>query len=225
MALTFLQKSLKCCLITDEDVQLGLALAIGRLEDVCIDVPFAPKLLEDLLVELVQAEVISADLVKKEQILNYGGYSGTQVLTKTLHRTPEYSRKIWAGADERCLIREMQTTIQEYFDSHDCEEVARIIGELHLNRELEIKFIREVLLYSIERREIGTGLALLTYLDGIYWSSHEIEDAVEAIRIEVDELLPDFPLINEETSDIVDCAHRCGLVSEDFLRMDQHYLV
>jgi len=220
-----LQKSLKCCLLTDEDVQLGLALALGRIEDVAIDVPFAPKLLEDLLVQLVQAEIISADLVKKEQVLQYGGAQGVCVLTHTLHRTPEYSRKIWAGADERCLIREMQYSIQEYFDSHDCEEVARIVGELHLNRELEIKFIREVLLLSLERREMGKGLALLTYLDGIYWSSQEIEDAVEAIRIEVDELLPDFPMINEETSEVVDFAHRCGLVSEEFVRMDQDFLV
>lgn len=174
---------------------------------------------------LVQAEIISADLIKKEQVLAYGGATGQSVLGFTLHKTPEYSRKIWAGTDERCLMEEIRTSITEYFDSHDCEEVARIIGELHLNRELEIKFIREVLLYSLERREIGTGLALLTYLDGIYWSAHEIEDAVEAIRIEVDELLPDFPLLNEETSDLVDCCHRCGLVSEEFVRMDQDFLV
>lgn len=45
-AVLFLQKALKCCLLTDEDVQLGLALALGRIEDVAIDVPFAPKLLE-----------------------------------------------------------------------------------------------------------------------------------------------------------------------------------
>ena len=85
---------------------------------------------QDLLVQLVQAEIVSADLVKKEQVLAYGGQCGVNVLTQTLHRTPEYSRKIWAGADERCLIKEMQTSIQEYFDSHDCEEVARIVGRI-----------------------------------------------------------------------------------------------
>ena len=42
---------------------------------------------------------------------------------------------------------------------------------------------------------------------------------------QVDELLPDFPLINEETSEVMDFAHRCGLVSEEFVRMDQVGLV
>jgi hypothetical protein len=221
-----IQNFMRKGVVTDEDIQHGLALVVGRLDDVILDVPYAKKYCAEIFTECVTNELLSADLVKKEQQLEYGGIHGIELCTSVLHKTPEYSRKIWSGAgDEKGLLAEMDLAIEEYFDSLDCEEVARIVGELHLNREFEIKFIRKILLSSIEKRDVHTGLNLIAYLQDIYWSTQQIEDAVETIRADVDDLLIDMPDIAEATSYVVDQAYRYQLVSEDFMRMDQHYLV
>ncbi|CAD7962899.1 unnamed protein product [Amoebophrya sp. A25] len=214
-------------LLRSEDVQHGTAMVLGRLQDILVDVPHAKKILVEILTAFVTEEIISADLLKKKQQLEYGGFQGVEVLREVLHRTPEYSRRIWcSGLDDRGLLNEMDLAIREFFDSYDAEEVDRILTELRLSREMLLKFIKKIILYSIEKRDVHCGLHLVSYLYGRqWWFQNDVEDAVESIRLETDDLLPDIPDLGEATSYVVDQASRYGLVSENYLRQDQQYLV
>lgn len=49
------------------------------------------------------------------------------------------------------LIKEMDYCIQEYWDSRDMDEVAMILGELHLSKNLEVRFLEQLLLKCMER--------------------------------------------------------------------------
>ncbi|CAD7945480.1 unnamed protein product [Amoebophrya sp. A120] len=220
-------------LVRSEDLQHGIALVLGRLDDVLIDVPNAKRMVADIFVQFVKMEIIPATLLKKEQQLQYGMLAGVEVLTEVLHKTPEYSRQIWNGIDERSLFQEMELAIEEHFDSYDCEEVARILTELHLTRELKIKFLRRLLLYSIEKRDVHTGLNLISYLhgNGSFLAADAkakmqlVEDSLESIRCDSDELIVDQPDIEEATSYVVDQMFRYGLISGEYYRLDQQYMV
>lgn len=226
VVVTLLKKLLAKNLLMEEDLQHGLALALGRLEDIAIDVPHCVKYMTNIYSHLVSNEILSAELLKREQNLGYGGAFGAEVCTNTLHNTPEYSRKIWSGAgDESCLLKEMDLAIEEYFDSYDSEEVARIFGELHLSRDCEIRFIRKILLYSVEKRNVWVGLNLVAYLHDILWGTSHIEYAVESLRADSDEIAVDIPDISEALTYLVGQAHRYGLLSDEYVRLDQQFQV
>lgn len=196
-----LKKCVQRNLIEDSDVQHGLAVILGRLDDLKLDVPNVKKIAVDIFSQAISDEVLSAELVKREEQLEYGGSTGIDTLRDVLHRTPEYSRKIWGGSgDQGAMQREIDYSIFEYFDSYDMEEVARIFGELHLNKEGEVQFIERIVLLSIESdrkgKKIQLGLNLLHYLKDIFWSELEIEMALDNIRSNTPDIVLDVPKIN-----------------------------
>jgi hypothetical protein len=211
-------------LLEDSDVQHGLAIVLGRLDDLALDVPNVRTSAVELFCFCVSEELLSAELVKREEQLEYGGSTGEDVLRSVLHRTPEYSRKIWGGGgDARALTCEIDRAVEEYFDSYDMEEVARIFGELHLSKEDEVLFIERLVLFSIEHdakgRTIQLGLNLLHYLKDIFWGEAEIEAAFSEIRSKAIELVLDVPKISQWLDALVQQALAQGLIEEStFLR-------
>jgi hypothetical protein len=85
MVSKMLKKCVKRGLLEDSDIQHGFAIILGRLDDYSLDVPKANELCAKMMSECVSDEVLSADLIKKEQILEYGGTSGVEVLQNVLH--------------------------------------------------------------------------------------------------------------------------------------------
>lgn len=162
--------------------------------------------------------------MKREEQLEYGGDSGVDVLRAVLHRTPEYSRKIWGGGgDATALTKEIDIAVEEYFDSYDMEEVARIFGELHLSKEDEILFVERVIMLSIERDtkggKIQLGLNLLHYLKDVFWGEAEIEAALSEIRSKTPDLVLDLPKVSTWMDTLVGHAMSQGLITEQtFLR-------
>lgn len=146
------------------------------------------------------------------------------ILQTVLHRTPEYSRKIWGGGgDASSLEKEIDSAVEEYFDAHDLEEVARIFGELHLSKELEVLFIERLIILSIEKdakgRCIQLGLNLLHYLKDVFWGESEIENALGNIRSKSSDLILDIPKIGKWMNTLVARALAQGLITEQtFLR-------
>lgn len=226
MVAPLLRRLCKRALIHSEDIQHGLALILGKLDDLELDVPFAKKEIVSIISQCVMQETVSAELIKREQLLCYGGVSGVEVLSKVLRYTPEFSRKIWGGTgDLRFLQEEMDSAIREYFDSRDMEEVGVILGELHLNKELEIAFIYHLLLFSIECDKVQVGLNLVDYLKDVYWGYEEVEKAIEKMREAEKDLALDFPLIQESMMELVKRAEEQGLVSWEFQVADGQHAV
>lgn len=224
-----IHKLLQRNILTDEDVQHGVSMVLGQLPDLQLDVPRVVSYFSRTLGYCIGEEVVTADLVKKEQRLAYGLELGFQAAADALRSTPEYSRKVWGeDGDERTLDAEMDMAIVEYRDSWDCAEVARIMGELHLNREMEIKFIRKIILsLCVENgpRYCDHGLYLVEYLMQAFGTQLEVEDAVEALRCDTDDLALDYPNVETQLSDIVERMEYRGLVSKEYRRMDAQYLV
>lgn len=222
-------KLLQRNIITDEDVQHGIAMVLGGLPDLQLDVPKVNQYFAKTLSYCIAEEVVTADLVKREQRLAYGMEAGVHCALEALHSTPEYSRKVWGeDGDERTLEQEMDLAVHEYKDSWDCAEVARIMGELHLNREAEIKFIRKIIVdlcIASGPRYCDHGLYLVEYLMQAFGTQLEVEDAVEALRCDTDDLVLDYPNIEGELSGIVERMEYRGLVSKEYRRMDAQYMV
>lgn len=169
--------------------------------------------------------------MKREEQLAYGGHAGVDVLRTVLHRTPEYSRKIWGGGgDETALTKEMDRCVEEYFDSYDMEEVARIFGELHLSKEHEVLFIERVITLCIEGdakgRKIQLGLNLLHFLKDVFWGEAELETALSGMRSKTPDLVLDIPKISSWTDTLVYHAMAQGLITEQtYLRDAQSMYV
>lgn len=76
-----------------------------------------------------------------------------------------------------------------------------------------------------EASKIQLGLNLLHYLKDIYWTETEIEMALEKIRAESDDLMLDFPKIQELTTTLVMKAREQGLITEQTQYRDSQNLV
>jgi hypothetical protein len=217
------QYLLKQGVLIDEDIQHGVALSVGQVDELSqTDVPFSKAYFVRILADCVKEEVVSADLVKKFRTLHYGGWVGESAFQEILHCTPEYSRKIW-GCDKQStltsLLEEINTSIDEYFDSRDAEEVARIVGELHLTRDLDVFFIKQVILKSMEKNKFAEGLQVLLHLQNVYWTREDFETAIEAIRNEENDLVLDFPAIHTAVEVMIFKCRELNLISDEFYRL------
>jgi len=211
-------------ILHETDVHHALAMVLGKLEDVMKDYPYAEKYLRDMMAQFIVDEILPADLVKQEQILGYGGARGNHVLADVLHKTPEYSRMVWrGGSDEKELLSEIEETISEYFDSLDAQEVGRILGELHLSKQMEVDFLVNLMVRGLEKGVVSATLDLVAYLHSIHWAHSEVMDAIEHIRVNSEELSKDLPKIRELTDTLVREAEQRNLIESDFLHhRDRH---
>jgi hypothetical protein len=102
-----------------------------------------------------------------------------------------------------------------------------VLGELHLNRENNIQFLKKVVLHYVTTRNMAQGLYLLEQLtDGeIFWGTNEIEDAIESLRAQSDDLVLDFPHIHTQLTNLVGWLEETGLVSRQFKMLDAQYMV
>jgi hypothetical protein len=114
------------------------------------------------------------------------------------------------------LIQEMEDTIEEFFDSHDFQEVSKIIGELHLSKDHEIVFLRLLLIEAMRRQQIAPAIDLTKYLLEAHWTKYDVSKALEQIRELSDDLVLDTPHIVDITTELVYELIAIGAIDEDF---------
>jgi len=203
--------------IDETDVHHAISMILGKIGDLSLDCPQAHLYLKDMMAAFVREEILSADLVKQQEVLGYGGEAGQKILRGVLHATPEYSRMIWRGGNDQAELQvEIDETINEYFDSLDVQEVGRILGELHLSKKAEIDFLARLMFMSLEKEQINQGLNLIEYLHKIHWGEDEIMDAIEELRINSEDLAKDLPRISQLMDVFVHCAEQRKLIDKNF---------
>jgi len=208
-------------LLTAGDLQLGLSAVIGSIDDMSLDWPNARNYVTDLLTHLVLDELLSADLLHRQLRLGFGGPTGRDIYETVLRRTPEHSRKVWGDGDYNHLMNEMQNTITEYLDSYDCQEVGTILGELHLSKDLELLFLKTLLVECLARQQVGPGIRLTAYLLDVFWTKSDIAEALELIREDSSDLVLDMPNLRGETSHLINELTLYKLVDPGFRYMDK----
>jgi hypothetical protein len=118
------------------------------------------------------------------------------------------------------LIGEIDTSIDEFFDSFDCEEVARIVGELHLSHDLDVYFIKQILIKCMEQNKLDPlGLQVLLHLKDVYWKQEDYENAIESIRNQENDLVLDFPSIHSAMEIMIVKCRQNNLISDEFYRL------
>lgn len=114
---------------------------------------------------------------------------------------------------------EMETSIQEYFDSNSVDELAQIVEELHLSENEQAQFIRKFLTLAMERddgRILSIALDAIGALVGQCWSNKEVWQAFEQLRESAPDLALDLPRFQERTNDLVCAATGRGLLEKSY---------
>jgi len=204
-------------LVDASGIQLSFACLLGYLEDGKLDCPHMSAFVTDIFTRAITNELVSADLLHRYLRLNFGGSSGRSVLEKVLHQTPEHSRKVWGDGDLEHLEKEMQNTIAEFFDSADMQEVGQILGELHLSKEYDVKFLHMLFLEAMNRQQLSQAIELAHYLLDIYWTKTDIGTVIEQIRSESHDLVLDIPNVREYTTYLIDGCHAVGALENCFM--------
>eukprot|EP00929_Paragymnodinium_shiwhaense_P009665 TRINITY_DN11391_c0_g1_i1.p1 TRINITY_DN11391_c0_g1~~TRINITY_DN11391_c0_g1_i1.p1 ORF type:complete len:516 (-),score=122.57 TRINITY_DN11391_c0_g1_i1:292-1839(-) len=207
-------------LLHDEDLQLGFSRLLGvasAIEKQGLD---AKELLVGLLRGAIEHEVLAAEFLKTARRLRFGGPLGVQVVKETQRQTPMYCRRVWGTGDDRQFRSEVNNAIAEYFDSRNINELARIVGELHLSEGQQVDFVRKIFLQGMERGESTCALDAVEYLVGYYWTSTEVEHAFDQLRSMLGDLVLDYPRCREHTTDLMWAAAGRGLLHKSYLPDD-----
>jgi len=201
-------------LLMEEDVQHGMALVLSDLEEIQLDVPHCGGMIAGIMGDCIRGELLAAEVVKQIESCDYGLEPGKQILIKTLKSTPEYSRRIWHGRGT--VFHEMDLAIMEYFDSRDLNEVARIVGELHLNAALDAEFVQRIVVAGLEKRKMQVGLNLIHYMKDTFWAEELVGDAIMDLRGMQEEYEKDIPGVHFLLDECVRLSVEQGLLGEEF---------
>lgn len=199
-------------LLGEVDVQLGFSRLLGAIDGLVAAQPGSDEHVVNLLVGAVEKELLPAEFLKSARRLRFGGELGVKALRAAQRRTPLHSRRVWGSGDARHFREEVREAIQEFFDSKDTEELAKIIEELHLSEKEQAAFIRKLLATGVERREAEDALGAVAQLVGMCWSAAEVRAAFEQLRDSTADWVLDFPQCREGTTDLVSRAAAKGIL-------------
>eukprot|EP00927_Polykrikos_kofoidii_P076534 TRINITY_DN73602_c0_g1_i1.p1 TRINITY_DN73602_c0_g1~~TRINITY_DN73602_c0_g1_i1.p1 ORF type:complete len:520 (+),score=83.84 TRINITY_DN73602_c0_g1_i1:115-1674(+) len=212
-------------LLDDVDVQLGFSRLLGEIGKVSDAGRDIRKPVVALLRGAVESEVLPAEFLKSALRMRFGGAEGVEVLKETQRQTPVYSRRIWGTGDQRQFRLEISNAISEYFDSKNAQELARILGELHLSVDEEAVFVRKMLVVGMERGESASALDAVEELQGFCWSPETVKQAFQQLRDIAGDLVLDFPHCRELTTELVRAAIGRGILDPSYLQEDGDTIV
>mmetsp|Transcript_54537 Transcript_54537/g.100939 ORF Transcript_54537/g.100939 Transcript_54537/m.100939 type:complete len:529 (-) Transcript_54537:96-1682(-) len=174
--------------LTKDDLQWGLSRLLGQLDDLALDCPHAMDYTTELLCAMVSDELVSVPFLRRCSLLRIGGSSGLQVLKQTQRRTPRTHSKRYL--DTMQFKKELQTMIEEYFNSGDVAEFTQCVRDLAPWSEAQsAELVRKLMTYAMEQSgtECEMALQLLIKLH------HSEEVSLRAVERGFDELYARMP--------------------------------
>jgi hypothetical protein len=210
------------CSLTDTDIQLGFSRLLGVVAGEDASTLSDSKLahVASLLKLAVESDILPAQFLKAARRLRYGGPRGVEAVRMAQRQTPLHSRRVWGSGDARQFRAEVHDAIVEYFDSKSTEELALVVGELHLDGKQQSTFLRKLFVSGMERHDQGAALNATQTLLECCWSGQEVRDAFAELRDVAKDLVLDIPHIREQTAELVGMAVRRGLLDQTYLERD-----
>jgi len=193
-------------------VQIGFSRLLGAVDELTRAWLEAREQLVALLVGAVERQVLPAEFLNCARRLRLGGSEAVAVTRGALRRTPLFSRRVWGSGDARQLARDMQETVDEYFDARSVDELALCVQEWHLSADGQVRFVRKLLAAGIERDEIEAALEAVSDLTGFCWSREDVRGAVEQLQGTFDDWKLDFPSCRERSALLIRAAYARGML-------------
>jgi len=188
-------------------------------EDIAIDVPKAPTALLGILEGCVVGGIVGRELLTKlpESLLSAGlGEAASSVLPGLAGSLAQ------VAAELREFKRQATRSLQEYFTSHNADEVATFLGELSM-QPYHHEFVKKVITMSFAQsneeaaREVA--IVLLTRLSATeVISKDDLQWGVTRLLGQLDDLELDCPRCVELATELCTCLIADELVSAPFLR-------
>jgi hypothetical protein len=160
--------------LSEENVSVGLTRVVASLDDIILDYPEAGQHVRKFWAWAVLEELVPPSAVAAVGRLRIGGRVGTEVTRDVISWTTDpmvTSSSLWTdevdAMDMHTFRNGLVLAVQEFFDSVDGNEFARILRSLNVEETARrVEVVRKVISGALDRqaKDCHNAVALLNFL-------------------------------------------------------------
>lgn len=160
--------------LSEENVSVGLTRVVASLDDLVLDIPEAGQHVRKFWAWAVLEELVPPSAVQAVGRLRIGGKAGTEVARDVVAWTTDplvtasslFTDEVDA-MDIQAFRNALVVAVQEFFDSVDGQEFARILRSLNIEEtSRRVEVVRKVISGALDRqaKDCHAAVALLNFL-------------------------------------------------------------